>query len=213
VILEAGKPVMTTSRVPLNINYETDNCIVRELEVTDPLDVICGWMARPDIAHGLNAPARQLDLEELRKFVASRNRIDSHALGVFDRATGKLVGMWTVYVDWSKREFLLNVLLAERVPGAQGGLRETGRPLYAIMFVDLGMETLVYNVMANNEEMIGRLPSTPTRVTEVPSVNGGTGRVQMYRVTRKEYFEIRSRRAERDAEFDRKREERRRLQA
>jgi hypothetical protein len=44
VILEAGKPVMTTSRVPLNINYETDNCIVRELEVTDPLDVICsGW--------------------------------------------------------------------------------------------------------------------------------------------------------------------------
>jgi hypothetical protein len=35
----------------------------------------------------------------------------------------------------------------------------------------------------------------------------------MYRVTREEYLEIRSRRAERDAEFDRKREERRRLQA
>lgn len=204
---------MTTSRVPLNINYETDNCIVRELEVTDPLDVICSWMARPDIAHGLNAPVRQLDLEELRKFVASRDRIESHALGVFDKATGKLVGMWTVYVDWSKREFLLNVLLAERVPGAQGGLRETGRPLYAIMFVDLGMETLIYNVMANNEEMIGRLPSTPARVAEVPSVNGGTGQVQMYRVSREEYFEIRSRRAQRDAEFDRKREERRRLQA
>lgn len=204
---------MTTGRVPLNISYETDNCIVRELEVTDPLDVICGWMARPEIADGLNAPARQLDVDELRNFVASRNRIDSHALGVFDRASGKLVGMWTVYVDWSRREYLLNVLLAEKIPGAQGGLRETGRPLYAIMFVDLDMETLVYNVMASNEEMIGRLPSTPVRVSDVPSVSGGTAKSQSYRVTRQEYFEIRSRRAERDAEFDRKREERRRLQA
>jgi hypothetical protein len=204
---------MTEARAPLNISYETDNCIVRELEVTDPLDVICSWMARPEIAHGLNTPAKPLDIDELRKFVASRNRVDSHALGVFDRASGKLVGMWTVYVDWSRREYLLNVLLAEKISGAQGGWRETGRPLYAIMFDDLGMETLVYNVVASNEEIIGRLPSTPVRVSDVPSANGGTSQVQMYRVTREEYLEIRSRRAERDAEFDRKREERRRLQA
>jgi hypothetical protein len=67
--------------------------------------------------------------------------------------------------------------------------------------------------VASNEEIIGRLPSTPVRVSDVPSANGGTSQVQMYRVTREEYLEIRSRRAERDAEFDRKREERRRLQA
>jgi hypothetical protein len=204
---------MTEVRAPLDISYETDNCIVRELEVTDPLDVICGWMARPEIANGLNTSAKPLDIDELRKFVASRNRVDSHALGVFDRASGKLVGMWTVYVDWSRREYLLNVLLAEKISGAQGGLRETGRPLYAIMFDDLGMETLVYNVVASNEEIIGRLPSTPVRVSDVSSASGGTARIQNYRLTRQEYFEIRSRRAERDAEFDRKREERRRLQA
>jgi hypothetical protein len=107
----------------------------------------------------------------------------------------------------------LNVLLAEKISGAQGGWRETGRPLYAIMFDDLGMETLVYNVVASNEEIIGRLPSTPVRVSDVPAASGGTAKIQNYRLTRQEYFEIRSRRAERDAEFDRKREERRRLQA
>ena len=74
-------------------------------------------------------------------------------LGVCDRETGKRVGMWTVYVDWSKREFLLNVPRSQRVPGAQGGLRETGRPLYAIMFLDLGMHPgpLLAYLMADPE--------------------------------------------------------------
>jgi hypothetical protein len=31
-----------------------------------------------------------------------------------DKATGKLQGMWAVYIDWGRKEFLLNVLLAEK---------------------------------------------------------------------------------------------------
>lgn len=202
---------MADARTPLNISYETDNCIVRELELTDPLEVIGGWMAQPEIAKGLNAPARVLDIEDLRKYVTSHNRIDGHALGVFDRKTGTLKGLWSVYVDWKTKEFLVNVLLAEKIDSDIGGLRETGRPLYAIMFDDLGMEALRFNVLQSNENVRWRLNRQPEHVTNLPAPGDAEAdAIYHFRITREQYLERRPHRAERDAEFSRKREEYRR---
>lgn len=205
---------MSSQQTPLNISYETEHCLVRELELTDPLEEIGRWMSRPDIAKGLNAPVRELGTDELRKYILGHNRIDSHALGVFDRQTGTLKGLWSVYVDWKTKEFLVNVLLAEKVDSDIGGLRETGRPLYAIMFDELGMETLRFNVLESNDRIQGRLTRQPEHVTRIETSNaGGADAIHHFRITREQYYEIRSRRAERDEQFRRKREELRRLQA
>lgn len=199
---------MADARTPLNISYETDNCIVRELELTDPLEVIGGWMAQPEIARGLNAPARVLGVEDLRKYVAGHNRIDSHALGVFDRKTGALKGLWSVYVDWKTKEFLVNVLLAEKIDSDIGGLRETGRPLYAIMFDDLGMESLRFNVLESNGRVRERISRQPEHVTRIRATNADeTDAIHHFRINREQYYEIRAQRAERDAQFRRRREE------
>jgi hypothetical protein len=205
---------MPDAREPLNICYQTEHCVVRELELTDPLEEIGRWMAQPDIARGLNAPVRELGVEELRKYVLSHDRINSHALGVFDRLTGRLKGLWSVYVDWNTKEFLVNVLLAERIDSELGGLRETGRPLYAIMFDDLGMEALRLKVLKSNDRIQQRLTRQPEHVTKVQApAAGGEDAIHHFRITREQYYEIRAQRAERDAEFVRKREERRRARS
>ena len=199
---------MTETRAPLNIGYETDNCFVRELEVSDELELLCGWMSDANIARGLNAPVGKLTIEDARKYVSSHDRIKSHALGVFSKATGKLQGLWAVYIDWERKEFLVNVLLAEKFESEVGGVEETGRPIYALLFDEHGMETLSFNVLASNDKVRKRIKREPERVTRTASPDGsGSDAIHHFRITREQYYELRSRRAERDEQFRRKREE------
>jgi len=199
---------MIEARAPLNISYETDNCFVRELEVSDELELLCGWMSDANIARGLNAPVGKLTIEDARKYVFSHDRIKSHALGVFSKATGKFQGLWAVYIDWERKEFLVNVLLAEKFESEVGGVEETGRPIYALLFDEHGMETLSFNVLASNDKVRKRIKREPERVTRTASPDGsGSDAIHHFRITREQYYELRSRRAERDEQFRRKREE------
>ena len=199
---------MADTRVPLNIRYETDHCFVRNLELTDPLEVIGKWMAQPDIAKGLNAPVGKLTIEDARRYVSSHDRIKSHALGVFSKATGELQGLWAVYIDWERKEFLVNVLLAEKFESDVGGVEETGRPIYALLFDEHGMQSLRFNVLASNDKMRNRITRAPEHVTRTASPDGGgADAIHHFRISREQYYELRARRAERDEQFRRKREE------
>jgi len=206
---------MSESRTPLNISFETPHCFVRELELSDELELLSEWLSDPQIARGLNAPVGSLSLEDARKYVASHDRIKSHALGVFSKATGKLQGMWAVYIDWMRKEFLVNVLLAEKFESDVGGMEETGRPIYALMFDEHGMQTLRFSVLASNEKVRSRISREPDQVsgTTRPDGSGPADAIHHFRITREQYYELRSRRAERDAQFRRKREELRQQQA
>jgi len=199
---------MSEARMPLNISFETPNCVIRELELSDELELLCEWMSDPDIARGLNAPVGKLTIEDARKYISSHDRIKSHALGVFSKATGKLQGLWAVYVDWERKEFLVNVLLAEKFESEVGGMEETGRPIYALMFDEHGMESLRFSVLASNKRVRERITREPEHVTRTSTPDGsGADAIHHFRVSRERYYELRARRAERDEQFRRKREE------
>lgn len=185
----------------LNISYETEHCIVRELEITDDCDALSQWMSVPETAKALNAPARALSKDDLRKYVLSHNRRDGHLLGVFSRSSQRLIGVWSVYVDWEYREFLVNVLIAEQTESEIGTLRETGRPLYHLMFMELELEAMCFNIVASNSRMQSRLARAPNHTSEVPSATGqGTETVNHYRMTKARYLELHANREQRDAE-------------
>jgi hypothetical protein len=87
-----------------------------------------------------------------------------------------------------------------------GALKETGRPLYDIMFDELGLDTMRYNILASNKRMLDRnVPGSPKvvdpeHVTTVASASGeGLEQIQHYRVTRADRERARAQRAERDA--------------
>lgn len=201
---------MTDSRTPVNIAYETEHCFVRELELSDASETICNWMANPETAKALNAPARALSLDDVRKYISGHDRINGHLLGIFERRSRSLIGFWSVYVDWQHREFLINVLVAERIEGELGALRETGRPLYEFMFLNQGLGAMCYNVLASNERVRSRLTRTPDHVSNVEAASGeGQETIHHFRTTRERWLQARATRPERDAEWKAKKDARR----
>ena len=195
-------PARAATQAALNISYETEHCLVRELDPSDASDVICGWMSDPDVARALNAPARAISMDELHRYIAQHDRVTGHLLGVYRKQDGALIGLWSVYVDWQYREFLVNVLIPGKIEGELGALKETGRPLYDIFFDDLGLEVMCYNVLESNRNVLDRPASNipPEHATTVASASGsGAETINHFRMTREVYCDMRARREERDA--------------
>ena len=204
-----AEAVRAARRSPIDIGYETQNCIVRELEPGDANETIGNWMSDPDTAKALNAPARVIGMDELRRYIASFDRVTSHLLGIFDRRSGAIVGLWSVYIDWEHSEFLLNLLIAGKIGGELGALKESGRPLFDFMFDDLGLETMRYNVLASNARMHERFRDPilskldgPEHKSQTASAAGAEPETILhYRMSRAQHLEIRAQRAARDAEW------------
>jgi hypothetical protein len=87
-------------------------------------------------------------------------------------------------------------------------MEETGRPIYALMFDEHGMQTLRFSVLASNEKVRSRISREPDQVSGTTRPDGsGADAIHHFQVTRERYYELRARRAERDEQFRRKREE------
>jgi RimJ/RimL family protein N-acetyltransferase len=174
--------------VPIVILVETEHYLVRSLDVADATARAGQWLADPEKAKMINAPARALSLSEMRGYIASHDRIAGHILGIFDKANGNHIGFWAIYIDWPLQEFLVNVLVGERGSAAPGARRETQRKVMAYFFEDLGLETVRFSVLARNEpvgDKLGRAGLAPEHMSFTPSVErAALEEVQHYRISK-----------------------------
>jgi RimJ/RimL family protein N-acetyltransferase len=180
---------LTSMPIPFAIRVDTEHYLVRSLDVADATERAGQWLADPQKAKMINAPARALSLTEMRDYIAGHDRIAGHILGIFDKANGNHIGFWAVYVDWSLQEFLANVLVGERGSAAPGARRATQRPVMAYFFEDLGLETLRFSVLSRNENVgdkIERAGLAPEHMSFTASVEGQAAleEVQHYRVSK-----------------------------
>ena len=172
---------------PRAIRFETQHYIVRTLEPADVTERACAWFADPGKASMINAAARALSPAEFTVYITSHDRVTGHALGIFDRATGLHIGLWAIYIDWERREFLVNVIVGERGydPGAR---HETQRKLTSVFFEDMDLETVRFSVLSRNQRMEGRLDGAgiaPEHTSFSPSVVGRAfEEIHHYSVTR-----------------------------
>jgi len=173
---------------PIVIRVETEHYLVRTLDVDDASERAGQWLADPEKAKMINAPARALSLAEMRAYIASHDRISGHILGIFDKANGNHIGFWAIYIDWPLQEFLVNVLVGERGTAAPGARRETQRKLMAYFFEDLGLETVRFSVLTRNEPVGSKLERAglaPEHMSFTPSVEReALEEVQHYRITK-----------------------------
>ncbi len=181
--------------IPENIRFETENYLVRDLEPDDATERVCGWMADPRTADMLNAPARTMTAQAFGDYVSGHDRIDGHVLGVFDKVRNLQIGMWSVFIDWQLREFLVNVLIPEAGPGELGPRRETLLPLLELMFEVKQLETVRCSVLARNVRIGQRLEEygmAPEHKSTVMSAHGDLPEeIHHYSVNRQSYREMR----------------------
>lgn len=139
-----------TARAPHAIALETPDYVVRTLEPGDASEAFREWLADPDTARMLNAPTRHLSAEAVRDYIASFDRVKAHLLGIFEKATGRLVGIRAVYVNWPRREFLVNVLVGETADRNKRARAQSSDAMYRYFFEDLDLEQARATVVADN---------------------------------------------------------------
>jgi RimJ/RimL family protein N-acetyltransferase len=175
---------------PQPIAIETERFLLRDLDPADASERACAWLADPIKARMINAVPRAMTLGQMRDYISDHDRIRGHLLGVFDKATGALLGLWAVHIDWEESEFQLSVLIGERTPTAVNARAETQRELLKYFFETRGLATLRCTVLAANDAIGAKVFAAAGIEPEHVSYKPGA--------TKEEFVELRHYRVARD---------------
>jgi hypothetical protein len=143
--------------VPRTIALETPAYVIRTLEPGDASETWRDWLADPETARMLNARPSQMDVDTVRDYIASFDRMRAHLLGIFEKETGRLVGIRAVYVDRKRSEFLVNVLVGEKDARSKGARTHSRAVVYRHFFEDFDLKTARATVVADNATVLAGL--------------------------------------------------------
>ena len=176
------------NRQPLAIRLETRNHIIRTVERSDATESWAKWLLNPTAARQLNAKPQAITLDALTAYIDRFDRVNGHLLGMFEKETGRIVGIRSIYVNFATKEFHINVLIGEVDVRGTRARAETADVVYAYFFETLGFEAAVCNVLADNKQglgMVARLGFVPVRSDLKPStVDGRLIEIRLFRLTR-----------------------------
>jgi RimJ/RimL family protein N-acetyltransferase len=139
---------------PRTIALETRDYLVRTLEKGDASETWREWLADPETARMLNAKPVEMNVETVRNYIASFDRMRAHLLGIFEKATGRLVGIRAVYIDHKRREFLANVLVGDKAARNKGARAQSRAAVYRYFFEEHDLDTARATVVAENKAVL-----------------------------------------------------------
>jgi RimJ/RimL family protein N-acetyltransferase len=135
---------------PLTISLESPHYLLRTLELTDDGTAWSDWLNDTGTAAVLNVAPTRLTADDFRDYVKRFDRTNAHALGIFRRDSQKLVGIWSVYIDWPNQRFIVNLLVGEANERNQGVRAETADLIHRQFFEDLGLLTAHCSAVDSN---------------------------------------------------------------
>lgn len=168
---------------PRAIALDTPDYTIRTLEAGDASETWRDWLADPDTARMLNAQPAQMTVETARNYIASFDRVHAHILGIFEKASGRLVGIRAVYVDRKRGEFLVNVLIGDMAARGKGARAQSRAAVYRCFFEDFSLETARATVLADNAPVLAGMAKRGWIAdgTDHRSAATGSGRVEVHK--------------------------------
>ena len=135
---------------PLTISLASPHFLLRTLELSDDGTAWRDWLNNAETAAMLNVAPARLTADDFRDYVKRFDRTNAHALGIFRRDSQKLVGIWSVYIDWSNQRFIVNLIVGEPHERNQGVRAETADLIHRHFFEDRGLMTEHCSAVENN---------------------------------------------------------------
>lgn len=173
------------------ICLESANHLLRTMEPADALLDWGGWSANPTTARLLNAAPRAMSVGERQAYIARFDSKARHLLGIWEKDSARLVGLWAIYVNEAAREFLLNVLVGVGDARAKGAQDDTCELIYEHFFDRLDMLAVRCTVSERNEKMIRHLLQrrwTRVGASERESVAGERAvAIHLFRLSREDW--------------------------
>ena len=133
------------------VRLESENFIVRTATLEDVNERWAGWLNDPIAAMMLNAKPRSFTLDELRDYVRSFDHFNRILAVVYDRKTGRHIGISILEFLPGRRKVRPSVLIGEPEFRSMGLLHEMVQIAYEIYFDGFKIDAVVSNVLAHNE--------------------------------------------------------------
>lgn len=137
-------------QIARKIELETERYVLRTIEQSDAASGLGQWLLDPAAARWLNAKPRAATPAELKQYIASFDGKASHLIGVFEKDSGRLIGIYSMYVDWPRSEYLFNVLIGEADARNHGARRETRTAIHQFFMDELDLHASLATIMAGH---------------------------------------------------------------
>lgn len=134
--------------------FETPDFIFRSLVHGDETEEWGSWLADPGTAAMLNAVPRARSLDELRLYIDTFNRIDRHLFGIFEKTSGRLIGIRTAEIDQARRAYSVHMVVGSRTDWGQGSMDQTTEVLNNWAYETCDLLWSEASVLERNKKMV-----------------------------------------------------------
>lgn len=145
---------MLEPRAPRAIHLETPNYLVRTMELSDVGPGWQEWLKDPETQRNLNARPETLSEDALKGYVTSFDRSNNHLLGIFEKTSGRMIGLRSVYINPQGRDYIVNVLIGESDARNKGARSETREVIYRYFFEDMDLDPAICSVVSTNAAIL-----------------------------------------------------------
>lgn len=139
---------------------EAPNLTIRTLTPDDVTDRFVSWFGQDDIRGALNLPAQNRTKADMIGYVKSFDQSSRLLLGIFDKANGLLVGLFTVHIEPRIGRYLVNTVVGEAAYRTKGLMMEVTLPFREYFFETRGLKVMTATALATNKPIIGYLEKT-----------------------------------------------------
>ena len=136
------------------------NYFVRRLTIDDASDRWASWTADPEAASMLNAPARSMSKADLVQYIKRFDQKSHRLSGIFEKRTGKHIGIIRTDIDYASGQCLTNMLIGEPEYRNHGVASELTVPCRDWVFETLGLKTIKATALARNKIVIHYMLAT-----------------------------------------------------
>lgn len=195
---------MSRRRRGPSLRIETDRFYLESLEPASAQQ-LSGWLGSTRVSEALaQAPATRSP-EQLAAYIASFDRVNDHIFGIGVKATGDLVGIYTLKVDPVHLTGAITIVIGKESALQQAIARETARALVDWAFDHRGVEKIAARVADTNRITSGWLGSRMTLEghlrEHIRLPDGSRAGVLLYGLLKSEWPAVRERSIQRQEEW------------
>jgi RimJ/RimL family protein N-acetyltransferase len=157
------------------VRFETARYIVRSIVPDDASESWTRWGSDPEAVRWLNMPAREVSHADLLQYIATFDNRSRFLIGVFEKASGRLIGFNSIYIDWARRAYLINTLIGEADVRHKGARSETRLPIHEYFLETMDLDHSVCMVVEGHRSL-ALMASWGWEIdgrSEKPSASGG----------------------------------------
>jgi RimJ/RimL family protein N-acetyltransferase len=134
--------------------------VLRTITVDDATDRWAGWMADAEASYMLNAPPTAMIKSDIVAYIKSFDQRTHILIGIFEKATGLLLGFLRNDVDFATGRFLVSMIIGEPEYRHSGVTNAVTVPFRDYFFETLGLQVMMATALAHNRPIIHYLYST-----------------------------------------------------